>query len=247
MRVLVLSGTGDGRALVRSLTEAGHDVTESVAGRTKLAREMAGVRVGGFGGADGLVEWLGANAVDVVVDATHPFAATMTANAAAACAQSGVRLARWVRPSWRSRPDADAWTWVEGHDEACATVESVRTATEPGRVLLTIGRQNLDTYRRLDDVIARVTEPAPGWETPFGWEMLIARGPFTVEGEIALLRDLGVGIVVSKDSGGEATSAKLDAAAALGVRIVMVSRPPTPDDVPEFAGQDELLAWLRPR
>lgn len=245
--MLVLSGTGDGRALVAALRSSGVAVIESVAGRTAAARALEGVRVGGFGGASGLEAWLSENAVSAVVDATHPFAARMSSNAALACAAAGVPLARWVRPSWRDRPGSAAWTWVPDHTVAARAAGAAGSAGDPvsgGRVLLTVGRQELDSYRELRDVVARVSEPPPGWTTPDGWEILVARGPFTVNDEFTLLTDRGVGVLVTKDSGGDATSAKLDAAAALGVRVVMIERPPGPTGVPGFSNRIELQAWL---
>lgn len=237
MKVLVLSGTGDGRTLVAALRAAGLEVVESVAGRTASSRGLDGVRAGGFGGADGLAAWLVEHRVDAVVNATHPFAARMSAHAADACVRVGVPLARWVRPSWRARPDAPSWAWVPDHDAAAVA------AAGHGRVLLTVGRQELGAYFVLPDVVARVTEPAPGWVTPPGWELLMSRGPFEVAAETALLAGHRIRVLVSKDSGGAATAAKLDAAAALGVRVVMVARPAGPDGVPEFAAAGEVLDW----
>ncbi len=236
----MLSGTGDGRSLVATLREAGIDVVESLAGRTAAARaEVAvGARVGGFGGVAGLEAWLRSEGVDAVVDATHPFAARMGANAATACATVGVPLLRVLRPSWRERPDAVGWAWVPDHAAAA------RAASRGGRVLLTVGRQELNAYRDLPDVVARVTEPEPGWDTPGGWELVVARGPFTVDDEVALLREREIGVLVSKDAGGRATEAKLDAAAHLGVRVVMVERPALPPGVPSVVDGVGAVAWL---
>ena len=307
MRVLVLSGTGDGRALVRELRSRGVEVVESVAGRTAAARALDGVRVGGFGGACGLRAWLGEHAVSAVIDATHPFAARMSRNAVLACAEAGVPLARWVRLSWRSRPDSNHWTWVADHKTAAkaaaeayadpdatlaapsSVVPSVgassscpaglmgegeawgmdvpgarpaapkaacarRDSDRPGRasqseehavgVLLTVGRQELDAYRGVRDVLARVSEPPPGWTAPDGWELLVERGPFTLDGELVLLSERNIRVLVTKDSGGAATSAKLDAAAATGVRVVMIERPPAPAGVLELSNLADLTEWL---
>ena len=236
----MLSGTGDGRALVATLREAGFEVVASLAGRTAPARAEADVdvRVGGFGGVAGLTAWLRSQPVDAVVDATHPFAARMGANAAAACAAVGVPLLRVLRPSWRGRPDAATWGWVPDHAAAA------RAASGRGRVLLTVGRQELNAYRDLPDVVARVTEPEPGWVTPSGWELLVARGPLTVDDEVTLLRDREISVLVSKDAGGSATEAKLDAAAHLGARVVMVERPALPPGVPVVVDGAGAVAWL---
>lgn len=238
MRLLVLAGTGDGRAVAQTLRDAGHDVTESVAGRTAGARARDGVRVGGFGGAEGLAAWLTEHRIDAVVNATHPFAARMARHAADACAGARVPLGRWLRPSWAGRPDAEGWLWVPGHAEAA------RAASGRGRVLLTVGRQELDAYQALPDVVARVTEPVPGWTSPAGWELVVARGPFGVTEEETLMASRDVRVLVSKDAGGAATTAKLDAAAALGVGVIMVRRPESPPGVPVFSTLEELGAWL---
>lgn len=257
MKVLVLTGTGDGRALAATVRAAGHEVVESVAGRTAEARgrdgagDSDGTRVGGFGGVDGLVAWLARHDVDAVIDATHPFAARMSANAAQACAIAGVPLARWERPSWRERPDATTWRWVSDHAAAADAAGQVGGGGGggsgdggSGRVLLTVGRQDLDAYRALPDVVARVAEVPAGWVPPAGWELLVARGPYRLAGELALLRDRAIGVLVSKDAGSDATTAKLDAAAQLGVPVVMIARPPAPVGVPGFADTNAVLAWL---
>lgn len=240
MKVLVLAGTGDGREVAQALRASGLTVIESVAGRTAAARgrsEGDGVRVGGFGGAEGLAAWLTEHGVGAVMDATHAFAQQMTANAVEACGLAGVPLARWVRPSWLGRPDASSWLCVPDH------VAAVAAATGKGRVLLTVGRQELAAYLELPDVIARVTEPAPGWVTPPGWELLVARGPFDLDGEQALMAGRGVHVLVTKDSGGSSTAAKLDAAAALGVHVVMMTRPADPDGIPQLSDTDAAVRW----
>lgn len=238
----MLAETGDGHALVAALRAAGHAVTESVAGRTASARTPDGppgeVRVGGFGGVPGLVTWLADHRPDAVVDATHPFAAAMTAHAALACAQAGVPLIRWTRASWRRHPGAEGWLWVPDHAAAA------RAASGRGRVLLTVGRQELAAYEALTDVVARVTEPDPGWAVPEGWRLVVARGPFREPDERALLRAERVRVLVTKDAGGAATAAKLDAAAHLGVPVVVVERPPAPAGVPQAGTTDAVLAWV---
>ncbi|MDO5534819.1 MAG: cobalt-precorrin-6A reductase [Propionibacteriaceae bacterium] len=240
MNVLVLAGTGDGHSVAQAVRATGRVVIESVAGRTAAARRSAGdgVRVGGFGGADGLAQWLREHAIGAVVDATHPFARQMTTNAVEACARVGVPLARWVRPSWLRRPESLGWLCVPDHAAA------VRAAAGHGRVLLTVGRQELAAYRALPDVIARVTEPAAGWVTPPGWELLIARGPFDRVSERDLMAERGVRVLVTKDSGGATTEAKLDAAAALGVQVVMITRPPDPEGIPRFSDHEAIARWI---
>lgn len=238
MKVLLLGGTAEARTVRETLDAAGIEVVESVAGRTAASRSAtSGTRIGGFGAAEGLAAYLAETRPDVVVDATHPFAARMSANAASACGSLGTPLVRLVRRSWAERPDAATWSWVAGHDEAA------RAASGKGRVLLTVGRQGLVTYHALPDVLARVVDPPDG-EVPEGWRILPDRGPYVYADELALLRDEGIGVLVSKDSGGAHASAKLDAAATLGVQVVMIRRPPSPPGVPEVTDADGVLAWL---
>ncbi len=239
MRVLVLGGTTEGREVAAALTAAGHDVTVSVAGRTAQARTPAsGLVSGGFGGAAGLADHLRTHRIDALVDATHPFAATMSRHAASAAASTGTPLVRLERPGWGDRPDADTWTWVPDHDAAA------RAASGRGRVLLTVGRQPLSHYAALPDVIARVAE-APDAAPP-GWTILVDRGPFAAASERALFAERAVRVLVTKDAGGDATAAKLDVAAELGIAVVMVRRPDAPD-VPRVATVADVTHWLAAR
>ncbi|MFY0407069.1 cobalt-precorrin-6A reductase [Solicola sp. PLA-1-18] len=240
MTVLVLGGTGEARALASALVAADVDVVSSLAGRVaRPALPEGRTRVGGFGGVEGLSGWLSAHRVAVVVDATHPFAARISANAVAACAATGVPLLRLARPGWGARPDAGAWHWVD--DTAAAASVAARLG---GGVLLTTGRQGLEAFvpaLRDAAVVARVVDP-PEVELPPSWTVLQDRGPYTVEGETALLRARHVRVLVTKDSGGSLTSAKLDAAAALGVEVVVVRRPDR-SGAPSVATVDEAVAW----
>lgn len=250
MTILLLGGTAEGRALASALDAAGRDVVTSLAGATASRVAVAGsVRVGGFGGVAGLIEWLREHGPAAVVDATHPFAAAMTAHAAEACTTVGVPLLRLSRPGWSGRPDASGWRWVGTHMEAAEAVaswasgSSAGSAGEGGAILLTVGRQSLAPYRGLTGrrVVARVAE-APE-DAPAGWTIVAGRGPFRAENERALFRRFGVRVLVTKDSGGP--GAKLDVARELGVPVVMVRRPEVPAGVavvPDVAGAVE---WLR--
>ncbi|MFT3877736.1 MAG: cobalt-precorrin-6A reductase [Propioniciclava sp.] len=248
MRVLVLGGTVDGREVARALTEAGADVVTSVAGRTASARQGApGMVTGGFGGADGLARWLAAERVDAVVDATHPFAARMSHNAAAACAQTGTPLLRFDRPGWANHPLAGTWTWADDH--ATAAQVAAGMAGAEGRVLLTVGRQPLEHYRALRHVLARVAEwprdaDGHGPTVPDGWTILEDRGPYAAAGERGLLAGERIAMLVTKDSGGAATAAKLDAAAELDVPVVVVRRPRGPEGVPVAHSIADAVAWV---
>jgi precorrin-6A/cobalt-precorrin-6A reductase len=222
MKVLLLGGTGEARELAGLLAGAGVDVVSSLAGRTADARVPVGeVRVGGFGGAGGLAGWLREHPVDAVIDATHPFAANITANAFAATCEVGTPLLVLRRPGWTPEPDAN-WHWAETASGAAELLPGLGT-----RAFLTVGRQGLDAFAGTGLwTLARCVdppEPRPTWCT-----LLLARGPFTLADEETILRDYGIDVLVTKDSGGPATSAKLTAARQLAIPVVMIRRPPLP-------------------
>ncbi|GGQ56146.1 cobalt-precorrin-6A reductase [Couchioplanes azureus] len=235
-RVLLLGGTTEARALAGRVP-----VISSLAGRTSRPLLPAGeVRIGGFGGVEGLVRYLRTERIGAVVDATHPFAATMTAHAAAATSQTGVPLLVLRRPGWRSGP-GDVWHRVPHLPAAAALVPGLGE-----RVFLTTGRQSIAAFAALDGcwfLSRSVERPAP--PLPRRLEVLLDRGPFTVDGERELLRRHRIEVLVTKDSGGGA--AKLDAARELGLPVVMVDRPPLPADVATAATVDEAVAWLAQR
>jgi len=245
---LILGGTGEAAALARSLAEAGDwDVTTSLAGRTRAPAALPGVvRVGGFGGVDGLAAYLRAGRIERVIDATHPFAATMSANAAAACAKAGVPLLRIERPAWTPVP-GDRWIDVA---DAEAAADWLAGALPAGAaVLLTLGRQEVAPFRRcpaLRFVLRSIEAPAPE-DVPPDCQLLSERGPFTLDGERALIARHGIRAVVAKNAGGDATAAKLAAAREAAIPVLMIRRPAplaTPA-VPDVAGA---LDWLsRPR
>ncbi|MFD8199661.1 cobalt-precorrin-6A reductase [Streptomyces sp. NPDC059701] len=227
--VLVLGGTTEARRLAAALAGLpGVRVTTSLAGRVTRPGAVDGeVRVGGFGGADGLAVWLREQRVDALVDATHPFAATITANAARAAAACGTPLVILRRPGWHPGP-GDRWHQVASLPEAAGLLPRLGR-----RVLLTTGRLGLGAFAHLAGLhfVARSVEPP---EPPFPPDLrvLLARGPFTVADETAVLRDHRIDVVVTKDSGGAATAAKLTAARDLALPVVVVRRPPLPEGVP---------------
>jgi precorrin-6A/cobalt-precorrin-6A reductase len=241
MIVLVLGGTAEGYDVARALQEAGScRVISSLAGRTRAPRLPAGeVRIGGFGGPVALAEFLRDENVGAVIDATHPFAATMGGNAAAACRDTGVPLLRLERPAWQPGP-GDRWHDVSEWSEAAEAV-----AREARRVLLAIGRQELAPFAAIDHVwfLIRSVE-APDPMPPFRQaELLLARGPFLLADERTLLAAQRIDTIVCKNSGGTATEAKLTAAREAGVRVIMQRRPPRPE-LPTVTTVDEACAWL---
>ncbi|SDF16547.1 precorrin-6A reductase [Blastococcus aurantiacus] len=238
-RVLVLGGTGEARRLATALVADGVDVLSSLAGRVADPVLPPGeVRIGGFGGIEGLTAWLAENPVDAVVDATHPFATTMTASAAAAADLAGVPLLRLQRPGWTAQP-GDDWRWVDSLEGAAAAVAGF------DRVFLTTGRQGLAAFAGLTAhcLVRSVDPPEP--PLPARTTVVLERGPFSLDDELALLREHAVEVVVTKDSGGSMTAAKLTAARELGLPVVLVRRPPLPEGVPVVATVDEALTWVR--
>jgi precorrin-6A/cobalt-precorrin-6A reductase len=237
-RVLVLGGTGEARRLATALVGDGIDVVSSLAGRVADPLLPPGeVRVGGFGGAVGLAAWLEAHPVGAVVDATHPFATAMTASAAAAAAVTGVPLLRLQRPGWSAQP-GDDWRWVDSLEDAAVGVAGF------AHVFVTTGRTGLGAFAGLSqEVLVRSIDP-PGPPLPPRTTVVLERGPFSVEDERALLREHGVDVVVTKDSGGHLTEAKLTAARELGIPVVIVRRPPLPAGMTVVETVDEARAWV---
>lgn len=234
MRLLLLGGTGEARALAGML--GGHDVVTSLAGRVADPRLPEGeVRIGGFGGADGLAFWLEEHRIEAVVDATHPYAARITANANAAAVAVGVPALIVDRPSWPASP---AWVRASSAGAAAATIQ-------PGaRVFLTIGRQHVGAFAEVDAWFLIRSIDAPDAALPAEHELLLARGPFGYDDELALLREHRIDTLVTKNSGGPATVAKLDAARALGVRIIVIDRPPLPLGAAVVENVDAAAEWV---
>ncbi|MBO9522297.1 MAG: cobalt-precorrin-6A reductase [Nocardioidaceae bacterium] len=241
--ILVLGGTAEARALAALLVDDGLVVVSSLAGRVTRPRLPVGeVRVGGFGGVDGLSAYLQANSVMAVVDATHPFAARISANAVAACSRTGVPLLRLARPGWESDPDADHWHWVATNEEA-----AVLTAALGVRPFLTVGRQGLAAYAgplAEHEALVRVVDP-PEIALPSWWTLLTERGPYDLEGERARMEGHRADVLVTKDSGGRWTYPKLAAAGALGLAVVVVRRPPSPAWVSVVERPGDAAAWVR--
>lgn len=239
MRILLLGGTADATLLAQRLANSGLDAVFSYAGRTSApTAQPLPTRNGGFGGVAGLADFLGTEAITHVVDATHPFAAGMSRNAVAACALRGVSLIALERAPWSSG-DRDRWTCVPSIEAAVAALPDT-----PARVFLAIGRQSLDAFAAkpqhfylLRYIEAPETIPLPDHVGIAG------RGPFTAEGDFALMRQHRIGIVVAKNAGGNAARAKLIAARQLGLPVMMIERPAIP---PRRCCKtaDEVMAWL---
>jgi len=241
MRLLILGGTTEASALARAVAGcADLDPILSFAGRTRnpVAPPIP-FRTGGFGGVDGLKAYLAENAVGAVIDATHPFAAQMSANAARACRDLALPLAMFTRAPWRA-VEGDRWTPVADMAEA------VRALGEtPRRVFLTVGGLQLSAFAAAPrhHYVVRTIEPPDAIAALPDHRLMLARGPFTIDDEVVLLRDHQIEILVTKNSGGDATAPKLAAARTLGVEVIMVERP-KPEDVPAFETLDAIMAWI---
>ncbi len=244
-RVLILGGSSEAFALAERLADdAGLQVISSFAGRIKaLKRPVGEMRVGGFGGVEGLEAYLEAERIAAVVDATHPFASRMTHNAAAAAHAAAVPILHFWRPEWRRGP-RDRWTEVDSMAAAAAAIPEDASPT-----FLTTGRSDLAAFADRGDIrfLARVIEPirpeSEDEEWPPRLDFVYARGPFMYEDERQLLESRGVRCIVSKNSGGDAARAKLDAAGDLGVPVIMVRRPARPAGR-HVATPEEALDWL---
>jgi len=238
MRVLLLGGTSEARALAARLNP-GVDVVSSLAGRVPdPALPVGDVRIGGFGGVDGLRAWLVESNVDGVVDATHPYAATITANAAAVCAELGLPHLVLARPPW----DPGDAVRVRSETDAAETVADKCFS----RVFLTTGRSGLMAFSELDAwfLIRAVTAPDPQ-ALPRRHKLVLSRGPYGYADELSLLREHEIDALVTKNSGGDMTRPKLDAASALGIAVVMVDRPGLPVGVTTVSTVDDAADWVR--
>ena len=235
-RLLLLGGTSEGTRIAEHLADRpGVTVISSLAGRIAAPSLPAGeVRIGGFGGITGLIDYLAAERIDGVIDATHPFSVQISIHAAEACADAGVPLVAFIRPPWMEvlgddwRPAADT--------EAAARLCS-------GRVFLTIGRQEVAAFAKVDAWFLIRAIEMPTGALPAGRQVTLARGPFDVEHEIDLMRSHRIDMVVSKNSGGSSTYAKIVAARTLGLPVVMIERPERPET--EQAWDLETIdAWI---
>ncbi len=224
-KLLILGGTGDAHRLAAATQQiAGLTVISSLAGRTQQPVLPIGqVRTGGFGGEQGLIDYLREHEIDLVIDATHPFARQISGNAAAAAKTCGLPFLIFERSAWLATP-ADRWLEVSDHAAAADLLPALAQ-----RVFLTIGRQEVGWYAHLTDLwfLMRSIDPPDSIAVPPG-ELLLAKGPFDLDAEQELLIKYGIQAIVSKNSGGSATYAKIVAARELGLPVVMIQRPPTP-------------------
>ncbi len=244
-RLLILGGTGDAAELAAKAAQMpGIETISSFAGRTRPrplppAIPAETTRIGGFGGVAGLTNYLLQQRIDLLIDATHPFAAQISFNAAAAATAAGIPRLTLIRPAWE-KTTGDRWIEVENYQEAACLLPRLAQ-----RIFLSIGRQELPAFAHLQDLwflMRAIDPPPPNMPIPPG-KLRLERGPFSFEDERSQLQQNRIEAIVSKNSGGDATYAKIAAARSLGLPVVMVQRPPIPPG--ESASDlDSALSWL---
>ena len=241
-RLLILGGTGEAAALARAVVASFGDrmeVISSLAGRTRAPAPLPGkVRTGGFGGAEGLAGYLRDMRIDLLVDATHPYAARISANARMACEAAGVPRLTLLRPPWQ-RQKGDNWIAVSDAREAA------RRIPEFGRrVFLTLGPGDLSAFAGIGDasILLRVAEEPERPPLP-GADVVVDRGPFEEDAEYRLLAERRIDVVVSRNSGGSATIGKITAARKLALPVIMIERP-APEDGARTETIEETTEWI---
>jgi precorrin-6A/cobalt-precorrin-6A reductase len=240
MRLLILGGTTEASALARHIAgRSDIDPILSLAGRTQNpVTPSIPFRTGGFGGVAGLQTYLTEAKIDAIIDATHPFAAQMSTHAVQACRDLELPIAIFTRAAWRAVP-GDRWLQT-----ANMTAAATALGDAPRRIFLTVGGLQLAAFAVAPQhhYLIRTIDPPDVAALP-DHRLILARGPFAVDDEIALMRDAKIDVLVTKNSGGKATAAKLAAARALGIDVIMVERPKS-EDVPTFEKLDAVMAWI---
>ncbi|PAY05825.1 cobalt-precorrin-6A reductase [Bradyrhizobium sp. UFLA03-84] len=239
-RALILGGTADANLLAAAIARAGIDAVYSYGGRTHApAAQPLPTRIGGFGGISGLADYLRSEGISHVIDATHPFAADMSRNAIAACAQTATPLLALERAPWE-KTSGDHWIEVADVAAAAAALPERRAS-----VFLAIGRQHIAPFGALPQhaYTLRFVDP-PGETLPLpGADVIVSRGPFTLEAELEMMRARSIEWIVARNSGGTGARAKIDAARALGLPVIMITRPLLPER-PQVQSVEAVMRWL---
>ncbi|MBR0956412.1 cobalt-precorrin-6A reductase [Bradyrhizobium japonicum] len=238
-RALILGGTADAGSLAAEIARARIDAVYSYGGRTRApADQPLPTRIGGFGGVSGLADYIRREAITHVIDATHPFAAEMTRNAVEACAETGTPLIALERAPWTKAP-GDNWIEVGDVNAAVAALPKA-----PANVFLAIGRQHIAPFamKPQHTYTLRFVDP-PEATLPFAADVIVSRGPFTLDGELEMMRARGIAWIVARNSGGDGARAKVDAARMLGLPVIMISRPQLPERL-RVESVTEVVQWL---
>lgn len=239
MRALILGGTADASLLAAEIARARIDAVYSYGGRTRApADQPLPTRIGGFGGVTGLADYIRREAFTHVIDATHPFAAEMSRNAVAACTETGTPLMALERAPWTKTP-GDVWIDVVDVNAAVAALPEA-----PAKIFLAIGRQHIAPFAMKPQhaYTLRFVDP-PEAPLPFAADVIVSRGPFTFDSELAMMRTRGIGWIVARNSGGDGARAKIDAARTLGLPVVMIARPKLPERQ-RVESVAEVMQWL---
>jgi precorrin-6A/cobalt-precorrin-6A reductase len=242
LKTLILGGTSEARALAEAILHHPEiDAVMSLAGRTaEPLRQVLPVRIGGFGGADGLQDHIRRHGIDAVIDATHPYAARISSNAAKAC-ERNTPLLRLERAAW-AQEAGDSWQIA---DNAAHAAEILGDGGE--MAFLAMGRLEMQPFLRLQrPSLIRTVDPLPPGSIPANWRSIAATGPFDLAAELALFKEHGIRVLVSKNSGGTAAYAKIAAARELGLTVVIIQRPPLPDTQTAQTITD-VIRWLLER
>lgn len=240
MKILIFGGTAEARVLADKLDGLGHDVTTSLAGRTKEPLIPSGsVRRGGFGGVDLLRDYIVAEAVELVIDDTHPYSTQMSGRIAEVMANSEIPFLRLNRPPWKQPEGAD---WVE----KASITEAIKTLPEGATVLLTTGHKELEPLDGRPDCqfYVRLMEK-PDWTPGDNATIIFERPPYELHSELSLIREFKITHMITKNAGGDQTLPKIEAAAQLGVAVSMVRRPPLPEVAHEVSSVDAALKWIQ--
>ncbi|MHB0772545.1 cobalt-precorrin-6A reductase [Bradyrhizobium sp. 5.13L] len=238
-RALILGGTSDASLLAAEIARAGIDAVYSYGGRTRApADQPLPTRIGGFGGVTGLADYIRRENITHVIDATHPFAAEMSRNAIAACAETGAPLIALERAPW-ARATGDNWIEVADVNGSVAALPET-----PAHVFLAIGRQHIAPFASKPQhaYTLRFVDP-PEAPLPFAADVIVSRGPFTLQSELEMLRARGIAWIVARNSGGDGARAKIDAARMLGLPVIMISRPQLPGRL-RVESVAEIMQWL---
>lgn len=239
MRALILGGTADASLLAAEIARARIDAVYSYGGRTRApADQPLPTRIGGFGGVSGLADYIRRAGITHVIDATHPFAAEMSRNAVAACTETGTPLMALERAPWTKTP-GDVWIDVVDVNAAVAALPEA-----PAKIFLAIGRQHIAPFAMKPQhaYTLRFVDP-PEAPLPFAADVIVSRGPFTFDSELAMMRTRGIGWIVARNSGGDGARAKIDAARTLGLPVVMIARPKLPERQ-RVESVAEVMQWL---
>ncbi|RTE93521.1 cobalt-precorrin-6A reductase [Bradyrhizobium sp. LVM 105] len=239
MRALILGGTADASLLAAEIARAGLDAVYSYGGRTRTpADQPLPTRIGGFGGVSGLADYIGREGITQVIDATHPFAAEMSRHAVEACAETATPLIALERAPW-TRASGDNWIDVADVNTAAAALTEA-----PASVFLAIGRQHIAPFatKPQHTYTLRFVDP-PEAPLPFAADVIVSRGPFTLDSELEMMRRRGIAWIVARNSGGDGARAKIDAARRLGLPVIMISRPALPERR-RVESVTDVMQWL---